>query len=81
MKKNKDVLIKAFSDIREEEDNLKKKNLQTIEYKGATIIIRKNDLTEEMTEAIVNPANEYLRHEGGCAKMIDMKAGKKFDEE
>ena len=80
-KENYDVLTKAFNDIHKEEDNQKKKNLNTIDYKGATIIIRKNDLTQEVTEAIVNPANEQLEHAGGCAYMIASKAGDKFHED
>ena len=81
VEENKNILVKAFKDIREEEDNQKKKNLKTIDYKGATIIIRKNDLTQEMTQAIVNPANEDLNHAGGCAKAIADKAGDKLDQE
>ena len=81
MEENKDVLTKAFNDIHKEEENQKKKNLKTIEYKGSTIIIRNNDLTEEMTQAIVNPENEQLMHEGEYAKNIALKAGDKFKEE
>ena len=78
---NKDLLAKTFKIIHEEEENQNKKNLKIIDYRGAKIIIRKNDLTQEMTEAIVNPANEDLRHEGGCAQMIADKAGDKFYQE
>jgi len=78
VKENYDVLTKAYKDIHEDEDNQNKKNLKTIDYKGAKIIIRKNDITQEMTEAIVNPANEDLNHAGGCAYMIASKAGDKF---
>ena len=38
--------------------------------------MRKNDLTEERTDAIVNPANEELGHGGGAAKAIADKGGK-----
>ena len=81
MKENYDVLTKAFIDLHKEEENQKKKNLRTIEYKGSTIIIRNNDLTEEMTQAIVNPENEQLMHEGEYARSIADKAGDKFKEE
>jgi O-acetyl-ADP-ribose deacetylase len=43
--------------------------------------IRKNDLTLELTEAIVNPANSKLAHEGGAAKAIAQTAGKEFEED
>ena len=81
MQENKDILTKTFKIIHEEEENQNKKNLKTIDYKGAKIIIRKNDLTEEMTEAIVNTVNEDLMHEEGSAKSIADKAGEKFKEE
>ena len=34
-----------------------KLNKETIDYKGCHIIVRKNDLTLEREDAIVNPAN------------------------
>ena len=39
------------------------------------IIVRKNDLTNERTDAIVNPTNEYLTLEGGVARAIVDKGG------
>ena len=33
------------------------------------------DITEESTDAIVNPANEKLAHSGGCAAAILREAG------
>ena len=38
--------------------------------------MRKNDLTKERTDVIVNPANEELGHGGGAAKAIKDKGGK-----
>ena len=34
-----------------------------------------------MTEAIVNPTKDDLKHEEGCAKEIADKAGDKFTQE
>ena len=33
------------------------------------------DITDEHTDAIVNPANENLAHSGGCAAAILREAG------
>ena len=37
--------------------------------------MRKNDITNEKVEAIVNPANELLGNEGGAAKIIANAGG------
>ena len=42
---------------------------------GKNIIIKKGDLTEEATDAIVNPANSYLKHGGGATWAIVNKGG------
>jgi len=39
------------------------------------IIIKQGDITEEKTDAIVNPANSLLRHGGGAARAIAVKGG------
>lgn len=39
------------------------------------IIIKQGDITEENTDAIVNPANRQLRHGGGAAYAISQKGG------
>ena len=36
------------------------------------------DITDEHTDAIVNPANENLAHSGGCAAAILREAGGKL---
>ena len=75
------MLTETFKSIHEEEENHNKKNLKIIDYKGTKIIIRKNDVTQEMTDAIVNPSDEQLKHHDDIAKTIADKAGDKFDEE
>ena len=64
-----------YKEFREIEDKIKKLDVYTYEYKNCNIIVRKNDLTEELSEAIVNPANEQLMHEGGAARAIADKGG------
>ena len=57
------------------------KNKEVIIYKGCNVIVRKGDLTEEREDAIVNPANEQLNHQGGAAKAIVSKGGKVIQKE
>ena len=64
-----------YKEFRDIEDKIKKLDVYTYEYKNCNIIVRKNDLTEELSEAIVNPANEQLMHEGGAARAIADKGG------
>ena len=61
--------------LAKDKEKVKKLNIKEIEFEGCTIIVRKNDITLEREDAIVNPTNEYLRHEGGIAKCIADKAG------
>ena len=65
---------KELSKLRDETDleieEIGKLNVKEIEYKGVKVIVRKNDITQEKVEAIVNPANEGLGNEGGAAKII-----------
>ena len=70
-----DKLTKKYKEIRAIEDKIKMMNINTLDYKNCNIIIRKNDLTKELSEAIVNPANEQLMHEGGAARAIADKGG------
>ena len=67
--------------LKEDIEEQNRKNKWEYQYKGTKIVIRQGDLTEEYSSAIVNPANEYLVHEGGAARSIADKAGKKFDSE
>ncbi|KAL9653678.1 hypothetical protein ABK040_009154 [Willaertia magna] len=43
--------------------------------------ITKGDLTDQEVDAIVNPANSLLQHNGGVAKAIADKAGSTFNKE
>ena len=49
--------------------------------RGWDIIIRKNDLTKEVVDAIVNPANERLIHSEGTAYEILWEGGDIINEE
>lgn len=42
---------------------------------GKEILIKKGDITNEKTDAVVNPANGQLIHGGGAAKAIVIKGG------
>jgi len=48
---------------------------------NTTVIVKKGDITEEDTDAVVNAANSYLRHGGGVAGAIVRKGGKVIQEE
>ncbi len=45
------------------------------------LTLKKGDITEESTDAIVNAANEHLMHGGGVAYAIAKKAGSILEEE
>lgn len=45
------------------------------------VSVRKGDLTNEDTEAIVNAANSYLKHGGGLARAISLNGGPQINEE
>ena len=45
------------------------------------IHIKQGDITDETTDAIVNPANSQLMHGGGAARMIAMKGGPVINEQ
>ncbi|MGB9668042.1 MAG: macro domain-containing protein [Thermosulfidibacteraceae bacterium] len=60
---------------------MQNKVLKELVIKGKKIQIVKGDITEEESDAIVNPANNYLRHSGGVAGAIVRKGGKIIQEE
>jgi O-acetyl-ADP-ribose deacetylase (regulator of RNase III) len=47
----------------------------------STIVIKRGDITEEDTDAIVNAANSQLQHGGGVAGAIVRKGGRVIQEE
>ncbi len=55
--------------------------LKEIKVNNKKLVIVKGDITEESTDAIVNPANNYLKHGGGVAGAIVRKGGKIIQEE
>jgi O-acetyl-ADP-ribose deacetylase (regulator of RNase III) len=52
-----------------------------LSYKGVTIEIKKGDLTEENSDAIVNPANSQMIMGGGVAYIIKKKGGEEIEKE
>ena len=50
-------------------------NKVVIYFMRWSIIVRKNDITNERTDAIINPTNEYLTHEEDIARAIVDKGG------
>ncbi|PLV59227.1 AAA family ATPase [Thermotoga sp. KOL6] len=52
-----------------------------LDYKGKKIRIVKGDITKEEVDAIVNAANEYLKHGGGVAGAIVRVGGTIIQEE
>ncbi len=55
--------------------------LYSISINGKIIKVINDDITEETTQAIVNPANTYLKHGGGVAGAIVSKGGYIIQEE
>ena len=52
-----------------------------VSVNGKKILLVRGDITERSVDAIVNPANSYLRHGGGVAAAIVKKGGKIIQEE
>ena len=55
--------------------------VREISASGKRILLVRGDITERSVDAIVNPANSYLRHGGGLAAAILKKGGKIIQEE
>jgi O-acetyl-ADP-ribose deacetylase len=54
---------------------LQELTLKEVNYRGCIIKVRKNDITDEPVDAIVNPANSHLGNEGGAARAIEDAGG------
>lgn len=52
-----------------------------VKVKDKEIIIKQGDITNESSDAIVNPANGMLKHAGGVAAAIVKKGGREIQEE
>ncbi|WP_457568792.1 macro domain-containing protein [Desulfurobacterium sp.] len=50
-------------------------------WNGRDLVVVQGDITEEVVDAIVNPANSSLKHGGGVAGAIVRKGGKIIQEE
>ncbi len=55
--------------------------MKQYDINGLKIVIKKGDITQERVDAIVNAANEYLKHGGGLAGIIVRKGGNIIQEE
>ena len=66
------VLESSHSDILKSPSSEVKSKIDTIEVAGGqTISLKHGDIVKETVDVIVNPANSFLKHEGGVAKAID----------
>ena len=58
---------------------LKQGDVYMLQFGEKQIVIKKGDITEETTNAIINAANGQLRHGGGVARAIAQKGGPDID--
>jgi len=56
-------------------------DLYKVSFKDKVIKVIVGDITEESTDAVVNPANNYLKHGGGVAGAIVSKGGSIIQQE
>jgi O-acetyl-ADP-ribose deacetylase len=62
-------------DTKRDRKRLQELTLKEVNYRGCIIKVRKNDITDEPVDAIVNPANSHLGNEGGAARAIEDAGG------
>jgi O-acetyl-ADP-ribose deacetylase (regulator of RNase III) len=60
---------------------MRKVLFETLLDTGQTVRVIQGDLTEEPVDAIVNAANEHLRHGGGVAGAISRRGGPSIQQE
>ena len=66
-----DTLESSHSNILKSPSEVKSK-IDSIQVAGGqTISLKQGDIVKETVDVIVNPANSFLKHEGGVAKAID----------
>ena len=67
--------------LKEMNKNILDEEILNIKTRGLRIALVQGDITEEITDAIVNAANENLRHMGGLAAAISKKGGPNIQRE
>lgn len=67
--------------LKEMNKNILEEEILNIKARGLRIALVQGDITEEITDAIVNAANEDLRHMGGLAAAISKKGGPNIQRE
>ncbi len=55
--------------------------LLAVPYRGVEVIVKLGDITEEVVDAIVNPANSFMIMGGGVAGAIKRKGGSSIEQE
>ncbi|MGC9210051.1 MAG: macro domain-containing protein [Acidilobus sp.] len=56
-------------------------SLLAVNYRGVEVIVKQGDITEEVVDAIVNPANSFMIMGGGVAGAIKRKGGASIEQE
>ena len=90
----KSVVLKACSSIKDRVSAVSNgsKNIEMADRNGqlvhchklsekVKVVVYQGDIAEENADAIVNPANEELRHSGGAAQAILKRGGKTIQDE
>ena len=78
---NEEALGEVSAEIKSIKSKNKEYDRAGFKYSNINIKIRKNDLVNEYSEAIVNPANTELNHAGGAARAISDASGPEFEED
>lgn len=65
--------------VKEEQEKHDEEYETKFDYRGVKVLVRLGDLVNENSEAIVNPANDQLKHAGGAAAAIAGAAGPEFE--
>ena len=68
-------LDKKYKEFKDLEDEINKMNVLSIKYKNCEIIVRQNEIINELTEVIVNPTDERYTDNINISKKIANKEG------